>query len=673
MKKITTILAVLVTLLCNAQYYIVPVTSGNPNQINQEDKEYPPNGGLPNGWTTLMAGNKANAVWSIADTIPFNFMFNGAAVSTFKVSSSGVLTFDVNTVKVAPSHTNKSLPDNAIPDKSVCVWGMSAKGLDDAIVTKTFGTAPNRQYWVMFNNFSEATNFGNHYTYFSIVFEENSNRIYIVDQRTFGSITPTLTLGIQINSNEAYQLSSSPNYNPLAGNNASRVDNKYHTFVQGTQQTLDGFAKAININENLLLSRGPFAIGFNFENVGADTITQVDLKYQINANTPISASFTSLNISSFNSTVFPLNGSWTPPAKGNYTIKVWIENINGNSDLNNTNDTIYKQIKVYGQDHKRTPLIETFTSSTSPTSKTANSHVENFIANNSGLLTSLKYQMNSPGTGDPYFTTEGLGRKQLYAIQSVNTIQVDGKMQMYSQQLNQDSIDERLDDVAYLKLNASFWTSANKVFINVDVDPLETYSGTNYVLHVALFENKTTQNAKTSGETSFYNVMKKMIPNESGTLIGGLNKAGSSNYNFIYEFKGNFRLPTNANNAIDHSIEHSVEEFSDLGVLAWVQDNDTKEILQSQYAGYSIGINANVLEEQVFVYPNPAQNKLTIVLPQNSNATVQLINTNGQIIYTQNSLNPREIEVSTEDFPRGIYFIKLIIDNSVLMKKIILN
>ncbi len=673
MKNFTTFLSFILILNCNAQYYILPALNGNPNNINQEDKEYPPNGGLPIGWTTLMTGNKAIPTWSAIDTIPFSFMFNGAAVSTFKVSSSGVLTFDSATTKSPPSHTNKALPDNSIPDKSVCVWGLSGKGLDDAIVTKTFGTAPNQQYWVMFNNFSESTNFGNHYTYFSIVFEESSNRIYIVDQRNFGA-TPTLTLGIQINSVEAYQLSASPNYNPLAGNSASRTDNKNFGFVQGTQMTLDGLAKSINIKNELLLAHAPFAINFSIENIGADTITQLDVKFQINGNTPQTLIYNSLNIPSFSSNNLLLNANWSPSAVGTYILKAWIDKINGSNDLNNTNDTIATTVKVYGADNERIPLIETFTSSTSPLSLTGNNNVESMLSNNAGLLTSLKYQMNSPGKGDPYFTTEGLARKQFYAIQAVNSITLDGKMEMYSQQLNQDSLTFRLNDVAFLKLNSNFWVDGNKVYINVNVNPLETYLGLNYVLHVAIFEKKTTQNAKTSGETSFYNVMKKMVPNANGTFIGGLNKANASNYNYIYEFKGNYRLPANATNPINHSTEHSVEEFSDLAVVVWIQDHDTKQILQSQYAGYSIGIEDNFLNSRVLIFPNPAQNKITIVLPENGNGeTIQIYNAKGQEVFVQNLINERKLEVNTTEMARGIYFVKVIKNGSVSIEKFILN
>ncbi|MBL0071768.1 MAG: hypothetical protein IPP34_08130 [Bacteroidetes bacterium] len=79
--------------------------------------------------------------------------------------------------------TSQLLPSALIPDNSVCVWGLQATGANDNIVVKTFGTAPNRQYWIFFTSYSIPGNTAG-WTYWSIVLEETSNKIYLVDQRT---------------------------------------------------------------------------------------------------------------------------------------------------------------------------------------------------------------------------------------------------------------------------------------------------------------------------------------------------------------------------------------------------------------------------------------------------------------------------------------------------------
>lgn len=674
MKILLLIPTFLMTIICSAQYYMSPVANGNPNNINQEDLEYPLGGGLPSGWTNILSGGKANPTWSTAQTIPFNFQFNDTAVASFKASSSGVVTFTTSATGGAPTHSNLALPSNAIPDNSICVWGVSGKGSNDVIVTKTFGTAPNRQFWISYNNYSEQSIFVNHYTYFSIVLEENSNRIYIVDQRNFGA-TPSLTLGVQINSVESYQVAGSPNYNPLANNSATRSDNKYYTFNPGLQVTNDAFLKSIEIDGALFLSSAPFSIDVTIENTGIDTITSAEIAMSIGGNAPVVSTTSNLSIATNTEGTFNIANSWNPTAKGTCEIKTWVKTINTISDQNNQNDTLTKSVSIYGNENKRLPLIESFTSSTSPTSQNSNSNIETLVTNNVGNITSLKYQMNSPGTGDPYFTSESLNRFQHYSTQSVNSLLIDGQMQMYSQQLNQDSIRERLEDVAFVKIDATFWVSGQIVYITADVNPLETFNGQNYVLHAAIFENTTAQNTKTSGETQFFNVMKKMVPNANGTYLGGLNKANSITHNLTYQFKGNYRLPANANNQIDHSSEHSVEQFSDLGVVLWIQDNDTKEILQAAYATNTIGITENDLSS-FRVFPNPAKEQVTLSFVDNTKtAEITIYTVDGREVYktSENEILNNIFEINTSELTTGIYLIQVVIYGEASASKLIIE
>ena len=170
-----------------AQYFYLPsTTQGNPGGLNN-DNEYPNGSGLDASWTSLLAGGNSSPTWSPVDTIPFNFNFNGSPVSTFKVSSSGVLTFTTN-AGIAPIYANASIPDPGIPNNSIMVWGIEGTGSNDEIVTKTFGPPGGQQYWVFFSSYTAGS-----WTYWSIVFEEGTDKIYIVDQRHSNNATPQIT------------------------------------------------------------------------------------------------------------------------------------------------------------------------------------------------------------------------------------------------------------------------------------------------------------------------------------------------------------------------------------------------------------------------------------------------------------------------------------------------
>ena len=122
MKRLYLFLTFLFCLsIVEAQYYYLPYPKigKNPGELNK-DNEYPPGGGLPTGWTTIMTGPQASGNWTAVINLPITFYFNGALVTKFKASSSGVVTFNTKTALKVDSN-NVALPSALIPDSSRCV------------------------------------------------------------------------------------------------------------------------------------------------------------------------------------------------------------------------------------------------------------------------------------------------------------------------------------------------------------------------------------------------------------------------------------------------------------------------------------------------------------------------------------------------------------------------
>ena len=326
-----------------SQYYYLPfVNAGvNPGGLNT-DNEYPNGGGLDASWSMILGGSQTSPAWSPSQTIPFTFNFNGAAVTSYKVSSSGVLTFAAN-AGTAPTYTNAALPNSAIPDSSICIWGLKAAGANDNIMIKTFGTAPNRQQWIFFASYNWNSGGSSVWTYWSIVLEETTNNIYIVDQRT-GNGTTSLTAGIQIDSASAFMVSGSPALANNAGTNATPSDNSYYQFVYGTQPVRDIKMLSFDMSDYAQSSVAIDVKG-TFVNLGSADITTFDLNYSINGGTTVTSALTA-SVQSLANYNFTHPIQWTPPSAGSYILKVWATNINGGADQNNANDTITKTIMV---------------------------------------------------------------------------------------------------------------------------------------------------------------------------------------------------------------------------------------------------------------------------------------------------------------------------------------
>ncbi len=79
----------------------------------------------------------------------------------------------------------------------------------------------------------------------------------------------------------------------------------------------------------------------------------------------------------------------------------------------------------------------------------------------------------------------------------------------------------------------------------------------------------------------------------------------------------------------------------------------------------SIGLIAGVQEmsftnENILVFPNPAQNKLTIeMLFDTRNAELNIFNLAGQIVESYSNINSRQISIETAELTNGLYIFTL--------------
>ena len=166
-------------------------------------------------------------------------------------------------------------------------------------------------------------------------------------------------------------------------------------------------------------------------------------------------------------------------------------------------------------------------------------------------------------------------------------MEIDGGWDQNGNNINQQVLDDYISVLSFVNLSATYSIDIKTINVDVVIDPLESVLSNNLVLHAAIIEETTYNNAKTNGETQFEHVVKKMLPDDNGTSIASLVGGQQTTLNLNYTFNGSYRLPANATQPINRTIEHSVEDFSNLMVVVWVQDVVTKEVHQSAYATLS--------------------------------------------------------------------------------------
>jgi hypothetical protein len=110
-------------------------------------------------------------------------------------------------------------------------------------------------------------------------------------------------------------------------------------------------------------------------------------------------------------------------------------------------------------------------------------------------------------------------------------------------------------------------------------------------------------------------------------------------------------------NHIKDASEHSVETFDDLYVVVWVQDNVTKEILQSEKIAVNNASKENV-EAQVKIFPNPSNEAFQLVVDRlaSEKAKVQIMNIQGQVVFDE-TMNNGKLEINTSAWSTGVYML----------------
>ncbi len=299
-------------------------------------------------------------------------------------------------------------------------------------------------------------------------------------------------------------------------------------------------------------------------NLGVNNVTSYKLNWSLNNGEVFSTDYNNLDIATGQSHSYTAQQTLSP-SPGDHQFKVWISHVNGEPvDLNPENDTITKALGVASQSLQRRPLFEEFTSSTcAPCASFNNSVFNPFVNQNGDNIALIKYQMNWPGSGDPYYTAEGGARRLYYAVNAVPMLFVDGKNVATNAAGVNAAYQAGMADPSFVKIEATHEIQGTTFSANVHVTPYVNLN--NVTMHVVVIEKLTTGNVGSNGETSFKHVMMKMVPNASGTTQNFV--AGqTTTFNFNQNMAGTF-----------------VEQMDDLIAVVFLQDNSNKYVFQAAY------------------------------------------------------------------------------------------
>jgi hypothetical protein len=228
--------------------------------------------------------------------------------------------------------------------------------------------------------------------------------------------------------------------------------------------------------------------------------------------------------------------------------------------------------------HNRRVLMEEFTNASCGPCAAQNPAFHALTSANEEFITPIKYQTNWPGFDPMNVHTQAQvqPRVDYYGINGVPDGFANGNLPMTNydggQGLNfftQQKIMDAYNTLTPVSIAVSHELTADYdsvlIEVSVTLDSATASLAGDLRLRVAVTEAQISFSSApgTNGETEFYNVMRRMLPNPTGTSTGEFVAGETKTYNMAWALQNIYNL---------NKIE----------VIAWLQDDATKEVFQSE-------------------------------------------------------------------------------------------
>lgn len=220
-------------------------------------------------------------------------------------------------------------------------------------------------------------------------------------------------------------------------------------------------------------------------------------------------------------------------------------------------------------------LLEDFANVSCDPCVVSNRIIESLAKTHYGKLkvVAVKYATSWPSPNDPFYLAnksdaQARWGQNFYYITNAPTVIVDGIMRPVPTDSNaiKSTIDSRLNQPVKFDLEVKDSLAGSNYFIKVNVTVYDTIglNTENLILHTVITETDIEFAAPpgSNGETKFYNVMRKMLPTNSGEALGSI--APGTILNFQREFQLNSTWVKNNTHTV-----------------VFIQDKITKEIYQA--------------------------------------------------------------------------------------------
>ncbi len=677
MKKIFTLLCCIgLSLAVSAQTYTYSTSTGTSDPYAYN-----------NSGTTVL-GVTSSDVLSTAQTIPFAWDYYGTAVTSYKASDNGYITF--NPAATISYGTNTAIPNVSGPDQAIfAFWDdldiIAGSGSTDEVISFNYGVAPNRVHVIQWYSVTPISGTGFLYTAIRLYECGDFDIIH-----NFGNASGmTASVGCENAGGTLGTMAEGPSFNYPSVTSDGSDDIVYSFYWSGI--TYDASITASDLSG--MVSVGNNTVSGEITNGGSAAITSYDLHYSIDGGSAVTMNVTGVNIAAFGGTAnFTHSTPWNITTGGaSNVLCIWADNINGNVDERTCNDQICEDVFAANGTGatKIAVVVEEFTGAWCGWCPDGGVVLENMITAYPGQVIGVSIH-----DGDAMEYAEGV--RTAFGVSAYPNALVDRYVfpgetdEPHSRSAWESNAVSRFTKYTPVEVGVthSYDAATRTITATVTADFVDYASG-DMRFNLEITEDNVTGSGTGYDQVNYLNGTAGHPFEGAGDPIIGYSHRHVLRANPSGAYGNAGVIPSTVSPGSYYSetftyvipASYDETEISVVGFVAYANPViGEREILNADEALLSeASLNESSLFANFTVAPNPTKGDFTLVLDLRNEITAEIViyNMNGQkvgnIASGTYTAGEHKIQANTGDLMSGIYYITVITNNASFTEKLVIR
>lgn len=242
----------------------------------------------------------------------------------------------------------------------------------------------------------------------------------------------------------------------------------------------------------------------------------------------------------------------------------------------------------------------------------------------SGYISHIAYQMHWPGVEDINFNDACEDRMMTYGVIGIPDSKINGvDWSGYTYHITDSLLETYDSDMSHLDINLTYTAGWNTIDAQLIVNSDMDFTDSVY-LFLAVVEDSVYHTEGTTGQVNYYTVFRKFMHDDSdGMFLPNMSGPITINVNSMF----------NLAPAVPYS-ENINEDLNNVTLVAFIQDVNSDEVLQSAVTEVVAAIPSPVGTVDISVFPTVTRDKIHIQMNEPLNDHFYtVISDNGQRLH----------------------------------------